>query len=369
MNMNKRKSTGIPLLTRVILVFAVLTSLCLPGCSGQNTNAPDSFPSKLVLFEAGSLMVPFARVSQEFTDTNPGMPLDIQAHGSIQVCRYVTDLEFAIDIVAVADYSLIPLIMYGTQMPDSQGPYADWSIKFATNKLVLAYSPTGKYAGELNAANWYKILARGDVKIGLANPQIDAVGYRAMMLAKLAEMYYKDGAIFDDLFARSFTSAIKVEEENGVSVISVPQLLEPQDKRIILRGSSVQIVALIQSGDVDFAFEYLSVARQQGLKYIELPPEIDMGSDNYAAVYQKVRVKLDFRRFKYVEPVFDGLPIVYALSIPRNAPHPKEAVAFIKFLLGKDGERIFNDTYQPLLRPPLVDNRNNLPAELKPLFE
>jgi molybdate/tungstate transport system substrate-binding protein len=364
-----RKHNGTPFLKRIILFLAVLSSLFIPGCSSQNSDAPNSGKSNLVLFEAGSLMVPFARVSKEFENVNPGMQMDIQAHGSIQVCRYVTDLEFAIDIVAVADYSLIPMIMYGTQMPDGKGPYADWSIQFATNKLVLAYSPTNKYAAELNADNWYKLLAREDVKIGLANPQIDAVGYRAMMLAKLAERYYKDSTIFDNLFSNAFTSTINVKEENGVSVIYVPQLLEPEDKRIILRGSSVQIVALLQSGDVDFAFEYLSVAKQQGLKYIELPPEIDMGSEKLADVYKTVRVKLDFRRFKYVEPVFDGLPIVYALSIPHNAPHPKEAVEFLKFLLGKDGERIFNDTYQPLLKPPVVDNKNNLPEELKPLFK
>lgn len=106
--MFKRKSTVHNLFKRVMLFLAVATSLCLPGCSSENMGAANSGDSNLVIFEAGSLMVPFARVSKEFEDANPGIQLDIQAHGSIQVCRSVTDLEREIDIVAVADYSLIP---------------------------------------------------------------------------------------------------------------------------------------------------------------------------------------------------------------------------------------------------------------------
>ena len=269
----------------------------------------------------------------------------------------------------MADYSLIPQIMYETQMPNSNWPYADWCIRFATNRLVLAYSPTSKYAGDLNVDNWYRVLARPDVKVGFADPRIDALGYRALMLAQLSEAYYKDNTIFDNLFSRAFKQAFDVKEENGVSVIYVPELIEPSDNRIVLRGSSVQTIALVQSGDIDYTFEYLSVVKQQGLKYLELPSEIDMGSEQFSDLYKTVRVKLDFRRFKSIEPVFYGQPIIYGLTIPRNAPHRAEAIKFISYLLGKDGVRIFDTNYHPMLAVPVVDNRNNLPDELKVFFK
>jgi len=37
--------------------------------------------------------------------------------------------------------------------------------------------------------------------------------------------------------------------------------------------------ALLESGDIDYAFEYLSVARQHRLEFLSLPSEIDLGSD------------------------------------------------------------------------------------------
>ncbi len=314
-------------------------------------------------------MAPFAEVVKEYGESNPDTEIITESHGSIQVIRQVTDINREIDIIAVADYALIPQIMYGTQMPESNWPYADWCIRFATNRLVLAYSDTSKYVGEMNNSTWYKILARPDVKVGLADPRIDALGYRAMMLAQLSEEYYKDETIFESLFTNAFSKPIDVIESNGVDVIHVPELLEPADSRIVFRGSSVQTIALVQSGDIDYTFEYLSVVKQQGLKYVELPPEIDMGSEDLAELYAGVRVKLDFQRFKSVSPVFGGQPIIYGLTIPRNAPNRDEAIKFFTYLLGKDGTRIFDENYHPMLSEPTADYRNNLPEELKSLFE
>jgi len=133
-------------------------------------------------------MVPFARIEKEFESQNPDIDVEIQAHGSIQVIRQVTELGQDVDVVAVADYSLIPMLMYATKMPDGK-PYADWYIKPATNTMVLAYTPQSKYASEINADNWYQIVSRPDVKFGLADPRMDAVGYRTLMLDSLAESY------------------------------------------------------------------------------------------------------------------------------------------------------------------------------------
>ena len=69
-------------------------------------------------------MVPFAQIQKEFEQANPDINVEIQAHGSIQVIRQVTELGQDVDIVAVADYSLIPMLMYQTMMPNGK-PYAE----------------------------------------------------------------------------------------------------------------------------------------------------------------------------------------------------------------------------------------------------
>ena len=49
------------------------------------------------------------------------------------------------------------------------------------------------------------------------------------------------------------------------------------DAHILLRGASIQLIALLESGDLDYGFEYESVIRQHGLKLLSLPDEVNLG--------------------------------------------------------------------------------------------
>jgi molybdate/tungstate transport system substrate-binding protein len=298
-------------------------------------------------------MVPMAQIEKEFEAANPDIDVEIQAHGSIQVIRHLTELGEDVDIVAVADYSLIPLLMYQTMMPDGK-PYGSWYIKPATNQLVN---------------NWYDIITRPDVRMGLADPRMDAVGYRTLMVTKLAESFYGVKDIMRNAVGKYFSTPISAIDLDSGTLITVPELLEPSADRIYLRGASMQCIALLQSGDIDYTFEYKSVVAQQGLNYLELPPQINLGDKNYTENYRTVKVKLDFRRFKSVTPEFAGLPIEYGISIANNSQKQEAAVRFLLFILGPDGQRIFNDNHHPPLIPPECDNIEALPDLLKPLFK
>ena len=85
----------------------------------------------------------------------------------------------------------------------------------------------------------------------------------------------------------------------------MPEILETSSgSNVVLRGASIQLVALLESGDLDCAFEYESVARQHGLEYVRLPAAIDLSDEGLRDAYRTVRVKLDFRRFASVRPEF-----------------------------------------------------------------
>jgi molybdate/tungstate transport system substrate-binding protein len=364
-----------PYLRHLILAVCLVVLGCI-GLSACNTSTPAPSSSgqaqegktKLVIFEADSLMVPFAEIQKEFEQANPDINVEIQAHGSIQVIRQVTELGQSVDVVAVADYSLVPMLMYQTLMRDGK-PYADWYIESATNELVLAYTPKSKYAGELDANNWYQIISRPDVRVGLADPRMDSVGYRTLMTTKLAESYYGVNNIMQDSIGKYFTMPITADDENGNSTISVPELLEPSDSHMVLRGAHMQLLSLLESGDVDYTFDYKSVVIQDNLNYLELPPEINLGDSNFANNYQKVVVKIDYQRFKSVIPVFEGLPIGYGITIANNSQHKTAAIKFLQFVLGQEGQRIFLQEHHPPLIPPYCDNISALPDELKPLFK
>jgi len=352
----------------LFLCLSFITLFGLVACGASPSASVSSGKSKLVVFEADSLMVPFARIEKEFETQNPDIDVEIQAHGSIQVIRQVTELGQDVDIVAVADDSLIPMLMYQTKMPNGK-PYAGWDIMPVTNELVLAYTPQSKYAGEINAGNWYQIISRPDVRLGLADPRMDAVGYRTLMALKLAETYYHTDGLMSDAIGKYFSMPVTSFDMNGTSTITVPELLEPTATHMVLRGAHMELLALLESNDVDYTLDYKSTVIQDGLQYMELPPEINLSDSNFASDYEKVVVKLDYHRFKTVTPVFKGLPIVYGMTIANNAKNKDAAVKFIQFVLGPEGRRIFEECNQPELVPPQCDNTNSLPGPLKALFQ
>jgi molybdate/tungstate transport system substrate-binding protein len=137
---------------------------------------------------------------------------------------------------------------------------------------------------------------------------------------------------------------------------------------MVLRGAHMELLALLQSGDCDYTIDYKSTVIQDGLKYLELPPQINLSDSSLASSYKNVVVKLDYQRFKTVDPVFQGLPIIYGMTIANNSQHQAAAVRFIQFVMGPEGQKIFKDSNQPELVPPQCDNVNALPAALKPLF-
>ena len=345
-----------------LLTSLLLLSFWLVGCSRE-----DRIPLKV--FIAGSLVVPFESLESEFETLHPDIDVQVEAHGSIQVIRHVTEIHDAIDVVVPADYKLIPMLMYAQQVPETGEPYANWYIQFAHNELVLAYNPKSRYADEINPDNWFEILAHPEVKFGLSDPRFDAAGYRALMVVQLAEEVYANPAIFERVFLGKFKSPIQVQKDAGSTLIHVPELLETSEtSNILLRGGSVALLALLESGDVDYAFEYASVARQHGLSYVELPPQLNLSDLAYASEYGSVKVVMDFQRFSSIKPEFQGEVITYGVTIPTNAPHPDAAADFVAFLLGPEGRAIMEAHDHPMLDPLVANGEASMPAILKTFF-
>lgn len=372
----------------IFIYILLLLSACGQGVSPSATQSPAAteFPSvavsptvdavstitseppkvTLVVFGAGSLIIPFDHLEKAFEARYPHIDVQAEYHGSIQVMRHATELHERIDVVATADASLIPMLMYATNDPETGKPYASWSIRFASNYLALAYNSQSKYADEINADNWAAVLARADLKVGLADPRFDASGYRALMTFALAQEAYGQYNLFTDMFNGKFTKPITIFMDDALTTVTVPEILETKSNaNIVIRGSSIQLIALLESGDLDYAFEYESVIQQHGLKMLHLPEAINLGAEDID--YSTVQVNLDFQRFATVKPEFRGERIGYGITIPSNAPHPTEATLFIAFLLGPEGRALMEADHHPLFDPALCDGYANIPPELQSL--
>jgi len=304
------------------------------------------------VFHAGSLAVPLAEAESQFEALHPNMDVQRESMGSVKAIRQITDVGKRADVLASADYSLIPGMMY----PE----YADWYVRFATNDMVLAYNPDkSKYAAEITPNNWYEILRKEGVVFGFSNPNLDPCGYRSLMVMQLAELHYKDSRIFDDLVLNNTAITIS-EDADGTFLMTVPEDPKPNTEKVDIRPKSVELVAFVEEGGLDYAFEYRSVAVQHNLAFVDLPEQIDLSRIEYADTYKKMKVQT-------ADGAKTGKPIVYGITVPKNAENPDMGLEFVKFVIGDAGQNIFADMGQPPIVPP--EGSGNVPEELKALMQ
>jgi len=235
---------------RKLLYFILILSITViaTGCSSKDAQEKND-KTELKVIIAGSLLVPFQEVEKEFESHNPNIDVVLEGHGSVQAIREVTELGDRADLLAVADAQLIPLMMYQLKIPDSSTNYANWCIDFSTNKLGIACQDGSAYYSEINGDNWYQIISRPDVSIGLPDPRIDAMGYRVLMMMQLAEDYYHDDTIFENTIGSAFAPAMNIKKQDDITTITVPEIVKSTQDRVKLRTYSIQLMALLESGD------------------------------------------------------------------------------------------------------------------------
>jgi molybdate/tungstate transport system substrate-binding protein len=309
----------------LFVVVVLIGMLCWsPGCTTRETGHEQTV---LKVLPAGSLLQPFEEVEKAFETEHPDVDVQVEGHGSIQVIRQVTDLHRPIDVIAVADESLIPDLMFRTD-PATGRNFTNTYTPFATNAMVIAFTNKSRYADEITTENWGEVLSRPDVRVGISNPMLDAAGYRSIMVTLLADQYYQNATLFPVLIGSHFTPPLVVQNTNGIVTVRLPEVLRPSDEKLVIRDGSIFVLSHLEAGGIDYAFEYRSVAEGHDLRWINLPQKIDLSSPDYADGYGKVRVTLGFQRFSAIGQDRTGQPIVYAVTIPNTAPNRELAQEF-----------------------------------------
>jgi molybdate/tungstate transport system substrate-binding protein len=302
---------------------------------GTGTTEPSG---DIVIFHAGSLSVPFEVMEKEFEQMHPSVDILREAAGSQACARKITDVGKPCDIMASADYKVIDKLL----IPD----YADWNIRFATNQLVLCYTDSSAHAARVNAENWYKILQESGVVWGHSDPNLDPCGYRALMVMQLAELHYGIPGLYDSLLANR-------PEAN-------------------VRPKSVDLISLLQTGNMDYAWEYLSVAVQHGLEYVPLPDEINLGNYEYDDFYSKAVVEVTGKEPGTTMDMI-GQSVTYGITLVKTAPNRSSAEDFLVYLLNPDGGlAVLKSQGQPPFVPARVSSQavlDAVPGQLQSLLE
>lgn len=292
----------------------------------------------IIVFHAGSLAVPFAEMETVFETKYPQYDVKREVSGSRKAARKVSDIKRAADVVASADYKVIDNLL----IPND----AKFNVQFATNEMALAFTERSKFSDEVNSDNWIDIILREGVKVGHSNPNLDPCGYRSVLVAKLAEKYYTKEGFYKRLFA--YQSVYKVGDENK--------------PKVIVRPKETDLLALLEVHAIDYLFIYRSVARQHSLKYITFPKEISLKEERLNPLYEKVSFEISGK--KPGETILKkGAAMVYGLTIPQNSKSPKNAegaVAFVNFVLSKEGQEIMKKNGQGVVDPAVITGDSNI---------
>jgi len=284
----------------------------------------------LIIFHAGSLSVPMKEIKDEFTKMYPKVRVLLEPAGSVECARKIIDLKKPCDIMASSDYKVIDKMLIPA--------YASWNIRFASNELCLVYTDKAKYRDKINAGNWYDILLKPDVAFGRADPNADPCGYRSVMCMQLAETYYRKPGLAKQLGSKDIN---------------------------YIRPKEVDLLALLESNNIDYIFQYRSVAVQHNLRYLSLPDEINMKNPVYSEIYNKAVVEIKGKEPGRTEQM-KGEPMIYGVTMINNAPNQEAAIAFLVFMLSKDGGmKILEKDGQPSVIPMEEKNYSAIPGRLK----
>jgi molybdate/tungstate transport system substrate-binding protein len=309
--------------TKAILLFASLGALA--ACKSKTT--------EVVVFYASSLTAVLGDASEAFQKANPQVRIRLEPSGSQVAARKVSELGMRADVVAVADAGLIPKML----IPG----HATWNALFATNEIVLAHKDHSKGTDQITPQNWAEMVTRDGVRLGRADPDTAPIGYQTLMVWQLAE-----------------SAGLRPSGGGGL----VAQLLARCAKEHVVHDEA-ELLALLESRAVDYAFLFRSTAEDHHLKVLSLPPEINLSRQDFAARYASARVDIRMKRGQGSSTV-TGAPVVYGLTIPTHAPHAEVAGRFVEFLLGAAGTKLLLRRGFLPISPATCDPCAGLPGQL-----
>jgi len=341
-----KQFTVVPLVLAVFLMFGTVPSqaACPEGSS------------QVIIFHAGSLNNAFTAVELAFKTENPDICVDDQRFGSLDMLRQATAGGLAADIIAPADYLDIDLFL-------KKDGYADYDILFAKSKMVLAYlesdivtakgytiaaSPTFNPPDTVPdaVADWYNILLKSDVTIGGSHLYLDPSAYRGPMIFRLAQTYYGQSNLYNNLLKH--------------------YVVTPQT------GAPAGTFALGKTHNFQFTYERNAEATAKtnpDYRYVNLPDEINLGDSEKNLYYrQAVVVVPDLFGTGLVS--LPASRVIFGVTVLKNAPNKDNAIKFLEFLLGQEGQEILQ-TYGPDPIPPVVSHKDyqKLPKSLRSLVQ
>ena len=316
----------------LILLLAILLAACGGGTTGSNGTPTPTAKGKVSVLYAGSLVnLMEKKVGLAFQQAT-GYGYEGEGKGSSALANEIKGKLRTPDIFISADSNVDKSLMGA-----SNGNYVSWYVPFARTSLVIGYNPSSKFAADFQAAAsgskpWYQVLEESGVRIGRTDPALDPKGVRTIILMELAQQYYHQSSLSQQILGGiENTSQLFPEEE---------------------------LVTRLTSGQLDAGFFYLNEAKEANIPYITLPDQVNLGNPSFNSTYAQA---------SYTDPktgkVTKGGATVYTITIPSTSKNMAGAVAFVSFLLSS-GQGILTQDGLTMVTPVVSGDSSAVPSQL-----
>ncbi|MCI0182260.1 MAG: extracellular solute-binding protein [Acidibacillus sp.] len=323
------------------LTSVALTTI-LSGCGTQpaSTAVPAAKPSTQSSTNLGTANVAYAGSLQLVNDTElgpqftraTGIPYEGRGGGSFGIAHLITSGQITPNVFESVGIAPIQLL---------QPHLSTYAIGFASSPLVIAYSPTSPYAstfkaiatGEKPLSTLFTLMESKNFHLGRTNPNTDPQGQAFVMMMELAQTYYH--------FPHGTAQKILGGVNNPSQIFSEESIL-----------------SRLQAGQLDASSAFLSEAVQRHLPYITLPSAINFGDPTEQSVYATAHLHLSDGK------TVTGAPLELYVTSVQGTPNTKAGVAFISYLLSKNGLDLYEKNGYQLTPPVIYGNRNAIPASI-----
>ena len=304
------------------LIVACGVAVTLNAQSSPRGGSSDPTTGSLNVCHAGSLLAAFTQVEDEFRKQKPTVKVVDTSGGSVDLVRRFAAGRLECDVIAPADHLVIDTLLKPARL-------ADYTIVFATGRMVLAYLATDPRASALRVSGsfnppssvpqvspgWYEVLTTAGVRMSGAHPFMDPGGYRTHMIFELAQSHYKVPGLYNALLQRY---QVNVADPSGTSPAP----------------------ALGKDFNFQFTYEHNAAAaakRDPSYRYAMLPMEIDLSSTREDLYPSGVTIPGLGIPGSSASVTIPASQVAWGVTIPANAPNRENAVAFVASLLGPTG--------------------------------
>jgi len=321
------------------------------GYEYRGSPASAAASSTLYVLAAGSLSTTFPRLATLLVNETPGVsaPASTQTYeGSLDVVNAVSALGTKADVAAVADYRLIPQSL--------EPRYAGYEVVFGKTPEVLVYNASLSEFQGINSSNWGWMLVNATSSAGVApfavwNASTDPNGYNEIFSLELQGSIYNGSNL--SVYSHFYSGA--------------PWTLAKPNPSTTRSEKESLAAELIAKGTVSALITYRSYAVANHLSFVTLNQTVGLNATDPGSRAQYGNLSTEIETSLTTTARVRAAPVLFAVTVPTDAPNPALGAAFIHLLLSPQGDALIGAKggFTPFL-PGWIQPATTVPPVLAP---